>query len=898
MTPPPGDRASAVPRLAEIFIRMVLRNAELTDGILGDLEEEMGRLVDSGRAPPRPALWYWKAVLGLSARFAFESVPGTRRLSTLSPMGIAKQRPPLMEVLKLDLTYALRGLKRSPGFTAVAILTLTVGIGANVAMFSVVEPTLLRPLPFDEPDRLVVGFGTREGSEYDQTVAAHNYADLRDRSTAFASLGAHSAWPWISSVTGGTEPLRLPVAWVSVDLFRTLRVDPVLGRHFAPDEGVPGGPNVAMISHALWEQSYGSDPDVLRRSLTIDGTPVSIVGVMPPRFRAWYECDIWMPLRLGEAFASDRRFQNFIMLGRLGPGVDLEQAQSQADVVGADLAEAFPFVNEGKGFRFTGLQESLTRSYRSSLFLLLGGVGLLLLIACGNLAALLLARGFSRNTEFSVRIALGASRGRILIQLLTESLLISLFGGVMGTLAALAAQRSIVGFLPFNLPAYASDVGISVPILGFALLLSVGTGFLIGLIPALRSARRNAAERLKAGSRTVDTHGTRIRGGLVVAQVALSMILLIASGLLVRTFVHLRGVDPGFDPEGLLAADLELPASAYPEAQSRVLFFTRLEERVRAIPGVMDVAMINRFPIRGLGGNTYVYPAGQAPADGQDVGTANERWVMPGYFEAMGIPILRGRGIETTDALGAPPVLVIDQTMAREFFPDTDPLGQSVIIDFDEGTPLEVVGIVGDVRSSGLAAEVFQTMYHSYLQEPVTRMEVGLRVAGEASMVAPALREAVRELDSNLPISRVDRMDQVIARTMGDQTVMAVILTAFAWVALGLAALGLYGVLAYFVSLRVPELGLRIALGAKQGHLLRMVAARGLGLFATGMVLGLAGALAATRFLQSLLVGVEPTDPATFIGVSVVIAVIGTAASILPARRAFKVDPTRALQAQ
>ena len=436
----------------------------------------------------------------------------------------------------------------------------------------------------------------------------------------------------------------------------------------------------------------------------------------------------------------------------------------------------------------------------------------------------------------------------------------------MGTLAALAAHRSIVGFLPFNLPAYASDAGISVPILAFSLLLSVGTGVLIGLIPALRSSRRNAAEGLKAGSRAVDTHGTRIRAGLVVAQVALSMILLIASGLLVRTFVHLRGVDPGFDSEGLLAADLELPASAYPEAEGRVLFFTRLEERVRAIPNVTDVAMINRFPIRGLGGNTYVYPAGHTPADGQDVGTANERWVMPGYFEAMGIPILRGRGIETTDALGAPPVLVIDQTMARDIFPDTDPLGQSVIIDFDEGTPLEVVGIVGDVRSSGLAAEVFQTMYHSYLQEPVTRMEVGLRVAGEASMVAPALREAVRELDSNLPISRVDRMDQVIARTMGDQTVMAVILTAFAWVALGLAALGLYGVLAYFVSLRVPELGLRIALGAKHSHLLRLVAARGLGLFAAGMVLGLAGALGATRFLQSLLVGVEPTDPATFIG--------------------------------
>jgi putative ABC transport system permease protein len=405
-------------------------------------------------------------------------------------------------------------------------------------------------------------------------------------------------------------------------------------------------------------------------------------------------------------------------------------------------------------------------------------------------------------------------------------------------------------------------------------------------------------ESLKAGSRVVDTRGTRIRGGLVVAQVALSMVLLTASGLLVRTFVHLRSVDIGFDPQGLLAADLQLPAPAYPDAQGRILFFTGLEERVRAIPGIVDVAMINRFPIRGLGGNTYVYPVGERPADGQDVRTANERWVMPGYFEAMGIPLLRGRGIEATDGPGAPPVLVIDQTMAREFFPDTDPLGQRLVIDFDAGAPLEVVGIVGEVRSSGLVAQPFPTMYHSYLQEPVTRMEVGVRVAGDAALVAPALREAVRELDPSLPISQVDRMDRLIAGTMGDQTVMVVILTAFAWVALGLTALGLYGVLAYFVTLRIPELGLRIALGARKGDLLRMVATRGLGLFAMGMVLGLAGAWGATRFIRSLLVGVEPTDPLTFAVISVAFAAVGAAASILPARRAFKVDPTRALQAE
>lgn len=886
------------PRLAGILLRLTLRSADLCDGILGDLEEEHARLIAAGNPPPSPRLWYWKAILGLSWRFAFQPLAGSREPGPRSRLERPKGKPAFSEVFRRDLGYALRGLRRNPGFTVVALLTLTVGIGANVAIFSVVEPTLLRPLPYDGADRLVAGFGTLERSEFDQTVAAHNYADLRDRSSAFESLGAHSAWPWISAVTGGEEPLRLPVGWVSVDLFRTLRVDPVLGRHFAVSEGIAGGPNVAIVSHALWQQNFGSDPEVIGRSISIDGNPFTIVGIMPRGFRPWYECDVWMPMRLGEAFASDRRFQNFVMIGRLAPGVPMEQAQSQADVIGGDLAEEYPLINEGKGFRFAGFQESLTESYRSSLLLLLGGVGLLLLIACGNIAALLLARGFNRTKEFSVRIALGASGTRILGQVFTETVVVSLAGGLLGTLVALGAHRFMVALLPFDLPAHAAEAGISLPILGYAILLSLATGVLIGFIPALRFSRGEVVEGLKAGSRCVDDRGTRIRGALVVAQVALSVVLLIASGLLLRTFMHLRNVDPGFDADGLLAADLQLPLLGYPDPEGRISFFTELEERVRAIPGVVDVAMINRFPIRGLGGNTYVYPVGERPADGPDIKTANERWVMPGYFDAMGIPLLRGRGIEAADRLGATPVLVINETMAREFFPHADPLGQRLVIDFDDETPLEVVGIVGDVRSTGLASEAFQTMYHSYLQEPVTRMEVGVRVGGNGALIVPAVKEAVRELDPNLPISEVEAMDRVVARTIGGQTAMAVMLSAFAWVAVGLTALGLYGVLAYFVGLRVPELGLRIALGAKRGDLVRMVVARGLGLFSVGMVLGLAGSWSVTRFLRSLLVGVEPTDPVTFVGISVFFALIGTTASILPARRAFEVDPTRALQAE
>ena len=803
----------------------------------------------------------------------------------------------MFETLTQDLRYALRGLRRSPGFTAVAVATLTVGIGANVAMFSVVEPTLLRSLPYPEADRLVLGRGTRVGSDFTQSLSAHDYVDLRDRTTAFESLDATTAWPWIASVTGGEEPLRLSVGWVSAGLFRMLGVDPFLGRRFTADEEVPGAPNVAIVSHALWQQNFGSDPEVVGRSVSVDGNPFTIVGVMPAGFEIWVDRDLWMPMRLGEVFASDRRFQNYIMIGRLRSGVPMEQAQSQADVVATDLAVEYPSTNQDEGFLFTDLQEAVTESFRTSLWLLMGAVGLLLLIACGNIAALLLARGFTRQTELSVRAALGASGGRLLRQVLTESIVVSLAGGLLGTLGAVWLHGLLVTYLPFDLPATAS-VGLSLPMLGLALALSLGTGTLIGILPAYRSAGRSVLEGLKVGSRVSDARGTRIRSGLVTAQVALSMVLLIGSGLLLRSFVNLRSIDVGFDTEGLLATDVELPSSEYSDSEGRILFFSNLEERVRAIPGVLDVAMINRLPIRAFGGNTYVYPVGQRPQGDERANTANERWVMPGYFAAMRMPMLRGRGIQSTDGPDAPPVLVINETMAREFFPGEDPIGQRLIIDYDESTILEVVGVVGNVRSAGPAAEAFQAMYHSYLQEPVTRMGIGVRMGGNPATVAPALREAIRELDPNLPISEVEMMDRVVARAMGDQRVMAAILTIFAWVALLLTALGLYGVLAYYVSQRIPELGLRIALGARGSEVARIVAIRGLTLVGVGMVLGLAGSYGATRFLQRLLFGVEPTDPVTFVVVSFFFAAVGAAACLLPARRAVKVDPVVALQAE
>jgi putative ABC transport system permease protein len=380
--------------------------------------------------------------------------------------------------------------------------------------------------------------------------------------------------------------------------------------------------------------------------------------------------------------------------------------------------------------------------------------------------------------------------------------------------------------------------------------------------------------------------------------VALSMVLLIGSGLLIRSFAQLRSVDPGFNTENLLTVDIELPESEYEEAERRIFFFSRLEEKIRAIPGVVDVAMVNRLPMRSFGGNIYVYPVGHRPPEGTQARTANERWVFPGYFEAMGMPVLRGRGIEATDRASTPPVLVINETMAEVFFPGEDPIGQRLIIDYDEETIFEIVGVIGRVRFSGPGHEAFQAMYHSYLQEPVTRIGLAVRIALQPSAIVPALKGAVQELDPNIPLSEVAMMDELVARTMGDQRIMAVILTLFAWLALFLTTLGLYGVLAYYVSQRVPELGLRMALGAGPRQIVSLVVSRGIGLVAVGMVLGLAGALAATRLLQRLLFGVEPTDPATFVVVSLFFVGTGLAACLIPARRAVGIDPVIALRAE
>jgi predicted permease len=790
-----------------------------------------------------------------------------------------------------DVRHAVRELRRSPAFTALVILILSV----NVAMFSTVNTVLMRSLPFAEPHRLV--FGTRTtGDRTGGFVSAHDYSDYRDRATAFESLSALLLGPRSFTVVGGQEPERVSGTWISVDLFHTLGVEPQIGRHFTVEEReLPAG-GVVLISHSYWQRHFAGARDAVGRTLIVDGDPHTVVGVMPAGFHFLYEVDLWRPLKLGGPFADARRFTNWWVVGRLGPDVLIEQAQSQVDVISAQLAAEYPDTNRDRGLRLQGLHEALVEDYRASLYMLLAAVGLVLLIACGNVAGLLLARGSMRGTELSVRAALGASRARLVRQLLTENLVTGVAGGVLGTALAVWLGPLMLRLIPVD-GSGVSEIGVSVPMLLFALTLSLATGLLFGIIPATRGARFDLVEGLKAGVRTTDSGGTRFRGALVTAQVALSVVLLIGSGLLIRSFTSLRSVDPGFSTENLLTAEIRLSGGEY-DLQQRVLFYSELLESIRAIPGVMDATMANMLPIRDLGNDTHVWPVDNPPPSVADARTAYQRTVYPGYFEAMGTPLLLGRVLEPSDRADVPLVLMINETMAQQFFPGQNPIGRQVVFDAGESVTGEVVGVVADVRVSRLSQSPYQAFYRSYLQWPHATMRLAIRVDGEPTSVAPQVRQAVWNLDSDIPVTELATMEQLIAGSMSDRRVIALSLTLFASVALFLAAIGLYSVLAYYVSRRVHEIGVRVALGAGAAQLVRLVLRRGITLVATGIAVGLAGAFALTRLIQQMLFGVEPTDATTFVGVIVLFAMIALIACLIPAWRAVRVDPVAALQAE
>jgi putative ABC transport system permease protein len=780
----------------------------------------------------------------------------------------------------------------------VAILILAVGIGANVAMFSITDAVMFQSLPFPESERLVLGRTTYDG-QLAWNVSAPDYYDYRDRVEAFESFGTVRTFTDPVAVTGRGDPERVETVLTSVTFFPTLGVKPSHGRNFTAAEAELSAADVAIISHGYWQRKLGGSPDAVGDTLVMSGVAHEIVGIMPAGFFFLQPVDIWIPMRDGGPSTGYRQYHNWTVVGRLAPGVTLEQARSQVDVVAAQLEEAYPDSNTGKGLRVSILQDELVQFYRPMLLMLMAAVSLVLLIACGNVASLLLARGLARNVEMSVRSALGATARRLVQQLMIEGVLLAAAAGVAGILLGIWLQRIILRLLPLEVLGI-SEIGVSLPMVLFSIAISLATALVFGAAPAFFAARANPADNLKSGARTTSGGAAaRLRSSLVILQVALSVVLLIGAGLLVRSFVRLHNVNPGFRPDRLLTLRIGIPET-YDSNEKRIQFFTGLLDDIRAIPGVESAGAISQLPIKDGYSNITAWDPAHPPADLNAARLAEHRRILPGYFEAMDIPLLAGRDIETTDTADGELVLVINQAMALGLFQDDSPLGRQVALDWGEPEPalVRVVGVVGDVRMTSLSSEPGWQMYYSYRQSVARGMSLAIRTRPEPTTITRAVAEALKRSDPDIPLAEVSTMRDVLTDSLSETRVMTLALTVFASVALFLAAIGLYSVLAFYVVRHLNEIGIRLALGASIGRILNLVLGRGMVLVGIGLLVGIGGAFAVTRFIQQQLYGVEATDPTTFVAVGLLLALVGAAASVGPAWRAARLDPVKTLHAQ
>lgn len=797
-----------------------------------------------------------------------------------------------------DIRYAVRSLVTHRAFSAIAIAILAVGIGANTALFGTLHAAFLRPLPYADPDRLVAGL-CAFGGRINPYCSSPDFYDYREQATSMASVSAITGFPLRMSVSGRGEPERIDLAIVSYDLFRTLGVDPVVGRHFTAEEGGPGGGHAIIISHAYWQRRFGGAPDAIGQSLVISGRPLTVVGVMPAGFRFLWDVQAWPVMTVDGPYTGIRRFHNWILVGRLKPGGTLALARQEADVIFKRLEAQYPDSNKTKSLEISRYQDAFAQNLGLPLLVLMGSVALLLLITCANVAGLLLARASARRAELAVRAALGASRGRLLRQLMTESIVLALGAAVPGLLLAHWLNGVLPGAFQFDrygIPGPSLDA----TTLTFAVGLSVLTALVFGVMPALRAAPVNLTQDLTSSSRTSGTKATaRLRGALVAGQVALAALLLVGSGLLVRSLARLTSTDVGFRPEALLTAEIELPRATYGEPARRLQFVTTLRDELRAIPGVTSVGLVSQLPVRNPGNNVPVWPVERPPVDAADTRLAYVRLAMPGYFEAMGIPLRAGRLIDDTDSASAPPAMVISETMARQHFPGGNPVGRRMTVDLGAERPaVEIVGVVGDVAVSSLREEAPATMYLPFAQRPSLGVRMAIRTTGTPEAITNAVRERVWHLDRDIPVEAAIAMESVLSTSVAPQRLMTVALGVFAAMSLLLATVGLYGVLAFHVTQRAREIGIRVALGARPVEIVALVVRQGLLLVAIGLAIGLAAAVAATRVLAQLLYHVEPTDPGTFAAVGAGFALVGAIACLLPARRAARVDPVVALRAE